>query len=190
MLNNSLDYLKSKSKKFAKENGLFDIVIYGSSVKSKEEPGDIDIALIFLDASLKKMLDIAQDFKKIIKKKLKNVDVKAIKLTDLFNKNFLAKQGILTEGFSLVDSQYLSSKIGFKGYALFTYTLKNLNHNEKTKFTYALTGRRAPGMIKKNNALHLGKGVIAVPIEKSMIFEDFLKKWGIKFKLYNTLISK
>ena len=53
------------------------------------------------------------------------------------------------EGYSLLSDMALAEKIGFKGYALFTYNLQKLNHNEKTKFIYALSGRKTEGLIKK-----------------------------------------
>lgn len=186
---NLLSFLKSESKKFAGED-IFDIVIYGSSVMSKEEPEDIDIAIIFKEKGLKERLDIAHEFKNKIRVKIKNLDVKAINLIELFDSNFLAKQGIFAEGYSLVDGQAFSSKIGFKGYSLFTYSLKSLNHNEKTKFTYSLIGRKDKGMIDKVGAVPLGKGAVIVPIEKGILFEDFLKQWKVNYKTKKALISE
>ena len=185
--NNLLSFLKSESKKFANKD-IFDIVIYGSSMMSKEEPGDIDIVIIFKEKQLRERLEITQEFKNRIREKIKNPDVKTINLIELFDLNFLARQGILAEGYSLIDDKSFSSKVGFKGYALFTYSLTNLNHNEKTKFTYSLIGRNSKGMIEISDATPLGKGALIVPIEKSILFEDFLKQWKIKYKTKKTLI--
>ena len=183
-----LKYLKSAYNKI-KSKDIFDIVVYGSFVKSKENPNDLDIAIIFLNEKLNNMLKIAREYKNNIKDKIKNPDIKTINLTEIFDKNFLARQGILIEGYSILDEEPFSLKIGFKGYSIFTYSLKKLNHNEKTKFTYALIGRNSQGMIQNVNAIVLGKGAIAVPIEKSMFFEDFLKKWNIDYKIKQTLIA-
>jgi len=187
MEKNLLEYLKSESKKF-RDNQLFDIVLYGSSVKSKEEPRDIDILMVFKEKSLNERLEIAHSFKQKIKKKIKNPDVKTINLIELFDSNFSARQGIFTEGYSLIDNLPFSLKIGFRGFALFTYSLKNLSHNEKTRFTYSLIGRNDEGMIKKTNALPLGKGALIVPIEKSIMFEDFLNQWKVNYKMKYALI--
>ena len=187
--NNLLKFLKFESKKFVNKE-VFDIIIYGSSVMSKEEPGDTDIIIIFKEKALKERLDIAQEFKNRIKGKVKNPDIKTINLIELFDLNFLARQGIIAEGYSLIDSKSFSSKMGFKGYVLFTYSLKNLNHNEKTKFTYSLIGRNSKGMLEISEAVSLGKGAFVVPIEKSILFEDFLKQWKINYKSKKTLISE
>lgn len=190
MLNNFLTYLKSISKKFAKENNIFDIALYGSFVREKADFNDIDIALIFLDAKLEERLKIAQKFKALIKEKIKNPDIKSLNLIEFLDPNFLARQGILIEGISLIDSKPLAEKLGFKGYSLFTYNLKNLNHNQKTNFTYSLIGRKKKGILKLTEAKHLGKGVVVIPIEKTSIFEEFLKEWKLDYKENKILISK
>lgn len=190
MLNNCLKFLQSESRKFSKKNNVFDIVLYGSSVRDKEDPNDIDILLIFVNEKFESRLKLVQEFKDKIKNKLKNLDIKSINLEELFDKNFLAGQGVLIEGISLVHLKPISKSFGFKGYSLFTYSLKNLNNSKKTSFTYSLLGRNKEGILKQTNALQLGKGAIAIPIEKSAIFEDFLKNWKIDYKERKILISE
>jgi predicted nucleotidyltransferase len=185
-----LKFLESESKNF-KNKDIFDIVLYGSLIKGKIEARDIDILLIFHEKSLKERAEIAREFKEKISEKINSLDIKTINLLELFESDFLARQSILAEGYSLISNIPLSEKIGFLSYALFTYNLKNLNHNEKTKFIYSLIGRnKSPGILKKLNANPLGKGVILLPINNSSIFEDFLKKWKINYVKKNILISE
>lgn len=188
------DYLKlleSESKAFEKNKDIFDIVIYGSNVKGKLEAGDIDILIIFKEKPLKERVEITQQFKEKITDGKSKIDIKTINLSELFETNFLARQAILTEGYSLIKSVPFSEKIGFLSYALFTYKLKNLNHNDKTKFTYSLIGRgKNIGVLKKLNAKPLGKGVVLLPIQHISFFEDFLKKWKIDYNKKNILISE
>lgn len=182
-----LNCLISESKKFAKRNNIFDIVLYGSSVKGKLEAEDVDILLIFEEKSLKERSEIAQNFKDRIKGILK-LDIKTINLKEFFEKDFLASQGVITEGYSLLYNEKFSKRLGFIGYSIFMYNLKNLNHNEKTKFTYALIGRRGEkGMLKQIDAVSLGRGAVKIPVENSIIFEDFLKKWNLNYKKENIL---
>ena len=177
-----LNYLISESKKFSKKNKIFDIIIYGSSVKGKLDSNDLDILIIFEDNPLKERLEIIQDFKTHLKSD-KKLDIKTINLRELFQKEFLAKQGVIIEGYSLLHNQQFSETLGFKGYSLFTYSLRNLDHNKKTKFTYALIGRRGEkGILKQIDAISLGKGAFKIPIKNSIIFEDFLKNWNINYK--------
>ena len=190
MLKNSLDYLKSTSKKFSKDKGIFDIILYGSSIREEEYPRDIDILIIFKDKKLEERLNIAQKFKEKIKNKIKNIDVKTINLKELFDKRFLARQGIISEGYSLLYSSFFSENMGFKGYMLFTYNLKNLDKTKKTRFIYSLSGRNTKGIIELTGAEHIGKGAVIVPIEKSAVFEDLLKQWEIKYKNRKMLLER
>src|SRR3989344_1657843 len=66
-----LKSLESISKKLFEKEKLFDIILYGSAVKGKDEPRDIDIVIIFFDEEVRKRLDIAQEFKKYLPKELK-----------------------------------------------------------------------------------------------------------------------
>lgn len=176
-----LKYLISESKKFVKKHEIFDIVLYGSSVKGKLEPNDMDILVIFENFSIKERTDLTQELKNILKKCGKP-DIKSINLSELFSKDFLARQGLLIEGYSLVHEKKFAELLGFRGFAIFNYNLKKMNKNEKTKFIYALIGRRKEtGILKKIEAIPLGKGVVKVPVENSIMFQEFLEKWKIDY---------
>ena len=190
MQENYSKYLISQSKKFAKKNKIFDIVLYGSATKGKSKVRDIDILIIFTNESLRVRTNIAQELKEILREKIESLDIKTINLNELFQNEFLARQSILIESVSLIDNKPIATKLGFKGYSIFNYKLTNLNHNEKTKFTYALIGRNSEGILKKLKAEKLGKGALLIPIENSITFEEFLTKWKINFKSQNILIPK
>lgn len=189
MLNSYLKYLISECKKFAKEHDVFDIILFGSASKGKTDARDIDIILLFNEKPLKERIEIAQKLKEILKKKISNLDIKTANLKELFEEEFLARQSILTEGFSLIHNTPFSKTLGFEGYALFSYNLKNLNHNEKTKFTYALIGRNSAGVLKNLKAVPLGKGAVMIPIKDSLNFERFLNEWKINYIKKSILVS-
>ena len=186
-----LRLLESESRAFEKDKSIFDIIIYGSNVKGKIEARDIDILIIFKEKPLEERAEITQKFKEKISRKIGKIDIKTINLSELFEANFLARQSILTEGYSLIDCLPISEKIGFLSYSLFTYKLKNLNHNDKTKFTYSLIGRgKNQGILKKLNAKPLGKGAVLLPTQNSSFFDDFLKIWKIDYNKRNILMSE
>ena len=190
MLKELLKCLISESRKFAKAGRIFDIILYGSFIRGKQAPRDIDIIIVFLDSKLEERLKLAQYFKKELKSKIKKdyeLDIKTANLIDLFESSFLAREGILVEGYSLLYSCPFAERIGFKGYTLFTYKLKGLTHNEKTKFTYSLIGRNKKGISELTRAKSLGRGAVIVPIENSSIFEDFLKEWKTEYVQYKVL---
>jgi len=183
-----LKSLESISKKLFGKEKLFDIILYGSAVKGKDEPRDIDIIIIFLDKEIKDRLDVAQEFKRYLPKELR-FDIQTLNVADFFDASYFNGRGILIEGYSLVSGRKFSDKLGFKGYSLFNYNLGNLNHNQKTMFTYSLSGRgKVEGMVKMVNGKSLGKGAFLVPIENSILFEQFLEKWKLKYSKKNILV--
>ena len=165
-------------KKYLDDKDIFDIVVYGSFVKGKANPNDIDIMIIFLGGSLKERLDKIQDIKLKLKDKFK-IDIKQMLLVDFFKTDFLAKSGIMLEGFSMLKNKKFCNTIGFKSYVLFWYNLKNLNHSQKVKFNYILAGRNKKGIIEELKGIRLVNGAVKIPIESSLIFEDILKRNNI-----------
>ncbi len=188
-----LKYLKLESKKFQKNKEIFDIILYGSYIKGKRKPNDIDILIIFKETPLKTQLEKVQEFKNKIISKINEdkLDIKSINLKDLFDKTILSRQGVLTEGFSLIDNHPFSKKLGFTGKSLISYNLSNLSNSNKTKFLFSLSGRRnEKGLIEKFNMKKLGKSVLLCPIEKTELIREFLEKWEVKFEIKNILVQE
>lgn len=189
MSKNYLKSLESESKRFRKANpGIIDIIIYGSSAAGKSLPRDLDIMLLFGDSGLDKRLKAAQEFRKGLKGRIENADIKSMNLADFFDRNFLARQGILLAGTSLITGERICEKMGFRGYSIFTYSLKNMTHNEKTKFNYALSGRLMPGVMKSLGGVPLGRGAARIPAASSVKFEEFLKGWKVDYRVEHCLV--
>ena len=165
--------LKKYLKQWKKDKTIFDIVIYGSFVMGKENPNDIDVAVIFNSGTLKERLVKLQDIKRNIKLDIK-LDIKSVLLEELFKEEFFGRTGIFFEGQSIFDEISFSKKIGFESFSMFTYNLRNKNHNEKVKFNYILSGRNNIGLIKKLKGRQISPGVIYMPIFSSCRFEEIL----------------
>ncbi len=175
--------LVSKSKDFRqKRKEILDIILYGSSVTGKARPRDLDVILLFKDLGLDRRLELAQEYKSSLKGDFPDADVKSMNLADLFDRNFLARQGILLSGISLLTRERICEKLGFRAYSIFSYNLKGLNHNQKTKFNYALNGRTEPGVLKSLRGISLGRGSVKVPMESSSEFGEFLDGWKVKYR--------
>ena len=183
MLKNLEKLLESEKS----NKNIFDIIVYGSSLKGKTNPEDIDIVVIFLEGSLSDRLNRLQKIKPKIKKDYKKVDIKQMLLKDLFSTSFLARTGILLEGYSLFKKTKFSETLGFKAFTLFWYDLKGLTHTEKVKFNYILAGRNKEGIIKELKVIRLTNGTIKIPIESSQIFESVLRSNNINFNKKNIL---
>ncbi len=178
-------------KSFKKENnGIFDIVIYGSAIRDKADFNDLDISIIFsAPVDLNKKLQLSQE----LRYKLKNIlnydlDVKGIDLNDLSDPHFLARKAIIAEGFSVLKNKFLHELFGFNTYYLFSYSLKNLTNSKKVMIHYALHGRReAKGLMELFNSAYLGKGVIKVPLQYSEEFKELFEKNKINYKITKIL---
>lgn len=183
MLKTLKKYLESEKK----DQAIFDIIVYGSFVKNREF-NDIDILIIFLEGSLRERLDKIQ----VIKNKLKDItseklDVKQLLVQDLFSSDFLARTGVLLEGFSVFKNKRFSETLGFKSFSMFWYNLNGLTHLQKVKFNYILAGRGTNGIIKELNGERLVNGAVKIPLENSSEFESVLKTNKILYSKKNVL---
>ena len=184
-----LDKLMETAKKFKKKHGkVFDVILYGSTIKGKKRPNDFDFMLILRGAKEGKRFNLAFEFKeKLLDLGFphEKLDVKAINLEGLFDPNYLATPGIIIEGFSLTKGRPIHELMNGESYALFTLDLSKLNSNEKTKFQFALKGRDGKGgVIKELNGSYLGPWVVLIPVEKAHEFKEFLEYWGVDFESY------
>lgn len=184
-----LEELKKCLKNELKDKTIFDIVVYGSLVKGKMDPNDLDIVIIFKQGSLNERLERLQQIKKKIRLKEK-VDIKGILWEELFQEGFFGRTGIFLEGISLINEKPFSYKMGFEGFAIFVYNLKNKSHTEKVKFNYLLNGRDRDGLIKMMGGKHLGAGVIQIPISRSLEFDEVLKRHNIQYSKIDNLIMR
>ena len=184
-----LEELKKCLKDEKKDNEIFDIVLYGSSVKGKEKPNDVDILVIFEKGTLKERLEKIQKIKKNIKIENK-IDIKGILLKELFQEEFFARSGVFLEGVSLIDGKQFANKIGFNNAVLFFHNLKDKTHTEKVKFNYLISGRGGNGILKLMNGKQLAPGVLQIPLTKSLEFETILNRNKISYYKINVLIQK
>ncbi len=182
-----LNQLKKSLISEKKDLAVFDIVLYGSYAKGDVLARDVDIAVIFLEGSLRERLDKVQGIKQKLKNLNLQLDVKQMLLKDLFSSNFLARTGILIEGISLLQGKKFSEILGFSTASLFFYSLKSLNHTEKIKFNYILSGRNATGLLEILGGRRLANAAISIPMEKSNEFEKFLKDRKIEYNRLDIL---
>ena len=171
-----------------RRENIFDIIVFGSLVKGKLTPRDIDVSVIFLQGTLKERLDTIQEIKNRLKTKIDlNIDIKQTLLKELFSPEFLARTGILLEGFSIFNNKKFCQTLGFESFTLFWYNLKALTHTQKVKFNYILSGRNQSGVIDLMKGKRLASGVIKIPIEYSLEFEKILKDNKISYNKKNIL---
>ncbi|MBW2995598.1 nucleotidyltransferase domain-containing protein [Candidatus Woesearchaeota archaeon] len=164
-------------RKFLKQSDLEDIVIFGSFVKDKFQPNDIDIALLMY----KKNYDIAVAVKEEVRKTFRNVHMTVVLFSEFYTKPIW--KSIIAEGFSIKKNKFLKDVIGIKPMEIYQFQLDKMTASEKTMFN-----RGFNEIVKSTGSLKLGAGSVAVPEQKSGQMNDFFDYWQkAKKKVYKTV---
>lgn len=165
--------IKNKLKKLIKDKEIHDIVLFGSSVKGKNMPSDIDLAII----SEKKIGDI------------KGFHISNLNVKDFLKPVSLVKT-LLREGYSLKKGVAFSEVYGFKNKCLFKYDLRKSAPSKKVKIVNFLRGKRDErGLVLEKGGEWISNQVFFCPVMSESIFERFFLKNKIKFKKYFILID-
>ena len=182
MLSGKLRSLQILSKRVCKsERSVFDIVLFGSSIKEKRRPEDVDICIILSQ-------DLKQPEIKRISDSLRGYHVEHLLLSELYTEPLW--QTIIHEGLSLTHNKPLHEILGFSSQLLFTYNLERLSPVRKSVFSHALFGRSGTeGVLKEAKGKALGRGCILVPVETSEKIREFLDTWGVDYSVMKALIS-
>jgi predicted nucleotidyltransferase len=165
---------------------IIDILLFGSLEKGKDLPKDIDILLIF---KKKKSFEQAQELRNNIKQETSlTVEITPKVYDELFQSSFLAREAILTEGYSLINKISFAEGLGYKRAVLFIYQLKGKNSSERMRFYYSLYGRTTEGMLKKLEAVKYTDTVILCPVHNMEKMKEYLNSWNIEYTATPLLI--
>lgn len=160
---------------------MVDIFLFGSVLKSKEKPRDVDIIALFRCKDLKKMEDVLYCLKKIGDELKIDLHAEPIVVDNIFREKVYAS--VIHEGFSIKEMKFIRDMMGFRSYMLFTYNLENKKPSDKVRFSYALYGRKkGEGLLKNLKGEIIGKSSILVPVEKQEVMRNFFKNWNIEYK--------
>lgn len=192
MLSDLLKNIKFRNeiKRFHNKNKkeILDIILFGSAIRGKEKPKDIDILILFKE---RENLDLSYELRKSIKKIGLVAEITGKTYKNLLSVKFLPREDILSDGYSLVLNKKLSESFGYNTFMLFRYSLKGFSQSQRMMFYYALEGRRKKdGMLKILNGIKFTNSVVLIPIENSEEFENFLKNWKMEIKKTRILIPE
>jgi predicted nucleotidyltransferase len=176
--------------RYLEKSEVIDILLFGSTARGKDSPGDIDFLIIFSD-QVEDYLIISNNLRKELDKIYKNIEVIALKYRDLFSSTFLAREAVLSESYSFRNKEYLSRSFGYKNFTLFKYSLKNLNKSKRMQFYYSLYGRgKQKGVLENNQAIKFSKEIILALVENSEIFKKFFESWKLEYTEFPILIPE
>jgi len=165
---------------------IHDIIIFGSYMKGKYNPNDIDLLIIFKN-------EINKEIEVELKNKINNpkIDLNSVTLKELENESFIAKEGLYLEGKSLITNISLSESIGFSSIAFLKYNLNKIKGSERVKFYYALQGRGTEkGFLNSIKAKKYSETVIICDYQEIEKLKEFLSLWKIEYQLTPALIPK
>ncbi len=163
-----------------------DIILFGSAVRGKEQPNDIDILILFCDKINKNAEYV---IRKELEKHYNNVSVISKTKKTILDEAFDARESILFEGKSMITGENLAERYGFTPFGMFKYSFLGWDKLKKTKFYHALNGRgNNKGTIDHLDCIKLSDSLIIAPLEKIEKLKDFLDSWKINYTYVPTLI--
>ena len=174
--------LKANLKSFLrKENYLVDLILFGSALKGKAKPGDIDLIALFRGSDPEKIENLLYQLRKNGENLGLNLHVEPIIIDSMFDQKVYPL--LLHEGFSINCSEFIHKKLNLRPFTLITYLLESKKASDKVRFSYALYGRnKGEGMLNKINGKVLGKGSILVPIKQQESIRAFFRQWEVEYQ--------
>lgn len=167
--------LKKKVAKLISED-IIDVVLFGSSVKEKLRPNDVDLAVIFRGAVKRETISRFQA------NLGENYHISALSADQFFTKPHSLAKTLFFEGVSIITGKKISDNFSLDAHILYTYDLTKEKASKKVRFVYLMKGRSVEkGIIKEFNGKYLAPSSFIIPIEKDEEMLKILKDWDIKF---------
>ncbi len=174
-------------KSWIKKTKASDVIMFGSFVRGKSHPNDVDLCILIKDSDEKKTLELVDSLAQVLKDSKFKFQINILTLSDFIGGNSLAKT-LFNEGFSMRGGKKFAQVFGFKNQSLFTYSLKNFNASKRVKLHYLLNGRAgATGILKEIKGSLIGKGAIIVPTENEDSLKEVFDKWKVSHKIERAL---
>ncbi len=182
--------LKSQLKKICeREKLVVDIILFGSAVREKAKPNDVDVAVLFREENYEEMDRVSYEIKKLGDSLDLNLHIEPLAIDNIHTEPVYLS--LIHEGFSVRHGDFINKKLKTESMLLVTYSLKNLTHSQKTLFGYALKGRKegAKSILRESGGEAIGRNNILVPVEKSEKIRSFLDSWKkISYKTRRVIV--
>jgi len=190
MMKPIITQLRKISKTFFKKykDLISDIILFGSLMRGKTDYRDIDVLIIFRKKIDK---DIEYKLKKLFSKIEKKILIISKTERNYKDTSFDGREGVLFEGYSLVNSRPIASDFGFASFGMFLYDTSKLSNTLKTRFYYALNGRKSSkGAIDGIEGIKLSDNILAVPLDRIELAKEFLDYWKLEYRYVPSLIPQ
>jgi len=178
VLTNLKEYSKLKNKwnKDWKKQ-IIDIILFGSFVKGKIAPNDIDICLIFREEI---NLSIVKQIEMLLGEKY---HVSMLTADNFFGEVHSLSRTIFLEGISLISKKRIAESYGLEPKLLYTYDLYSEPASKKVRFVYLLRGRNnQEGLVIKWKGEFISNNAFLVPIDKDKEVQSVFEVWKVRYK--------
>lgn len=184
-----LSLITKKINKWIKQKKIVDIILFGSFMRGKLKPNDIDLCILIKDSDENKSLDLIDSLGKLMEQFPYKSQINILTLGSFVSGNTLAKT-LLNEGYSIKKKQKFSAVFGFQSKSLFVYTLKHFTPSKRVQFHYLLKGRYgSKGILKEVNGKFLGAGAIMIPSGQEDTLKEIFEGWDIKYNIERLLLG-
>ena len=179
---NKISLLKSEWKRKWKED-IADIFMFGSSVRGKERPNDIDICLVFRNNV---DLKIIRDAESLCGD---GYHVSSLVVDNFFTRPHSLSRTMLIEGKSILSRKKFADVFGLKPMALYSYDLSAEEPTKKVKLVYILRGRKSSeGLVHDLGGSFISNSSFIMPIDKDNEIKEVLDAWKVKYKRSRILL--
>ncbi len=183
MLKKSKPYSDLVSKCKARAD-IADVISFGSAVKGKLAPNDIDVCIVFRGK-------VDRTFANEIGEKFSNFHISMLTIDNFFTRYHSLVRTLLYEGKSLFTGKSVASVYGLDAFALYSYSLTGLSAKAKVQFVQVLNGRNdRQGMIAKWNGKVLARGCFIIPVVFDAEALELFNKRSIKFIRKRIMLMK
>ena len=187
-LQKELLLINKKIKEWIFKEKIIDVILFGSIMRGKENPRDIDLCIIINEKDEKKSLDLINSLSKVIDKPKYKFQINLLTEKQFIEGDTLTNT-LIKEGFSIKKNKKIAELWGFSNKSLFIYSLKKFSSTKRVKLHYVLRGRYGQkGILEDLRGEFLGTGTIIIPSQNEEKLKEVFNKWGISYSIKNILI--
>ena len=180
-MKSNLLLIRNKLKNLLSDKEVIELFVFGSSIKGKVLPRDIDIAIL----TYKKLsLELQKKISKIT-----GFHISVLTAKEFFINPPSIAHTLIREGYGLKNKKFLAESYRFSNKILFSYSMVSFPSSMKVKIVNILRGKKGgKGIVEFNGGEWIANQVFSVPLESEKIFDEFFDKFSIKFKKSYILI--
>ena len=158
---------------------ILEILVFGSFVRGKYNPRDIDICAITRSRlGIKDMESINHLFKS----EKYTFHITFLALEEFIKSPPTVAKTILHESLS-IDNKSFSCRYSLQSKVLYSYALSGLNASNKVRLVNILKGIKSEGgIVEKYGGEWLADGCFTIPLEADNDIISIFKQWNVHFK--------